>query len=135
MTVEDLPWLYYLCRKRYADDYTPTETEGWFRNSVLTNAVVFFPIRTNDAFLIAHLHVWPWKAKEFTCDVMFICADDGAVWQALSLVRASIAWAESRKAAVWRISSETEIDVTPLALRVGAKKIGPRCELDLRKAA
>jgi hypothetical protein len=131
ITPEDQPWAHYLIKKRYGEKYTYVEAEGWAINTVLKNSIAFFAPRTDNALLIAHFHAWPWTANEFCVDVMFICADDGAMWEAMELIRASIDWAKSRKAARWRISSETDYDITPLARRVGATKIAPRCELEL----
>jgi len=135
LTSDDLAWVYYLCRKRYAASYTPIESEGWFLNTVFKNSAAFFAARTEHAFVVAHLQIWPWTANNLICELMLLCADEGAMWEAIALARASIDWARSRRAIKWRISSETPFDLTPLAMRVGAKTTAPRCELDLRAAA
>jgi hypothetical protein len=68
----------------------------------------------------------PWLPSEPECIVLFVCADDGAGWEALRLLRDSIAWARGRKCAVWRLSSDTDAELVMLARRLGITEISPR---------
>jgi hypothetical protein len=131
MTEADLPWINTLCRKRYPQTYSETETDLWYLNVVLKGPLMFFPARTADAFCITMLSATPWMIKSLEANVVFICADDGCLWQAMRLLRASIDWARRRQCTLWRITSETEYDLKPLALRLGAKEPRPRWELQL----
>lgn len=126
MREDDLPWLGYICRKRYSHRYDQEGTEGWFRNIVLKAPLLFYPSRTDNAFTITMLSCVPWLPAEWAADVVFTCADDGAMWEVLSLLRKSIEWARRRRATLWRISSDTDYDIAPLARRVGTHTIGPR---------
>jgi hypothetical protein len=126
MTEDDIPWLKYLCLKKYPDTYDPISTERWFRTYVLASPMMFFPVCTDNAFCIAMLSTVPWTPAEFECNVIFVCAEDGAMWEALTLLRASVNWARRRKCTTWRISSDTDHDLAPLARRLGATELSPR---------
>lgn len=131
MTANDLPWLSDLCKRRYDSSYCSVDTEAWFLNRVLAGPMMFFPARTTDAFCVSMLSAVPWIANSLECNVVFICAEEGAMWQAMRLLRASIDWARLRKCTLWRVSSDTGYDLRPLALRLGATEPKPRWELRL----
>lgn len=131
MTEADIPWLHTVCAKRYPrDKFDPIGTEGWFRNIVLKSPLLFCPIRTDNAFLIAMLCCVPWKPADFEANVIMVCADDGGMWEALRLLRVSVEWAKLRKCSSWRLTSENE-DLTMLARRLGATETSPRFNLRL----
>jgi hypothetical protein len=79
--------------------------------------------------------VLPWTPSDPEVNIVAICADDGAGWQVVRLLRASIEWARKRNASKWRLTSDTMFDVWAIADRVGAKIIRPRYELNLREDA
>lgn len=117
--------------KRYpSDQFDHFAAEGWIRNTVLKSPILFLPVRTDNAFLIAMLSTVPWTPAEFEVNVMMVCADHGAMWEAIGLLRASINWARLRKCSNWRLTSEND-DLTMLARRVGATEISPRFTLRL----
>jgi hypothetical protein len=122
----DIPWLIYLCKKRYAARYDQFGTEGWFKNTVLKQPGIFLPIRTDNAFSIALISFIPWTPVEIECNMCFICADDNCMWEALKLLRVTIDWARMRKCKRWRMCSDTEYDFSALARRLGANEISPR---------
>ena len=131
MTETDIPWLKYLGQKRYHEAFDLEGTEGWFRNIVLKGPLMFYPVRTDNAFLIAMLSCCPWTPSLFECNVILVCADDGAMWDALTLLRGSINWARRRQCVIWRLSSDTDYELSPLARRVGATELSPRFVLRL----
>lgn len=127
LTEADLPWLSELFARRYATyAYDPVTAEGWFRNRVLKEPMLFLPQRTDDAFCISMLSVTPWMPAEYETNVVVICAEDNVIWQSLKLLRASVEWAKLRRCKTWRISSDTSNDVVLLAQRLGAEEISPR---------
>jgi len=126
MVDEDLEWLTYLCKKRYSDRYDPESTQAWFKNIVLRSPMMFYPQRTQDAFIISMLSIVPWLPNDIDCNVIFICADDGAMWQAMALLRNSIEWARKRRATLWRLSSDTPTELRLIARRLGCDEIEPR---------
>jgi hypothetical protein len=128
---DDVPWMVALARRRYPNNFDIQAAELWFRNIVLKQPLVFLPLRTEGAFLVVLISVIPWLPTEWEANVAMICADDGKLWEAMTLVRESIHWAERRKCAKWHISSETGFDIAPMALRVGAKP-APRYRVELR---
>lgn len=131
MSEADLPWLRMVFAKRYPPDKFDIEgTEGWFVNIVLKSPLLFLPIRTDNALLIAMLCCVPWTPAEFECNVIAICADDGGMWEALRLLRVSVEWAKRRKCSTWRLTSENA-DITMLARRMGATETSPRFNLRL----
>jgi hypothetical protein len=126
MTEDDLDWLTYLCRKRYAHSYEPETTRAWFSNIVLKSPMMFYAIRSQDAFVITMLSIVPWLPNDIDANVIFICADDDAMWQAFKLLRRSIEWSKRRRATLWRLSSDTDYDLRAIAKRLGATEITPR---------
>ena len=128
---DDIGWLAYLCKKRYSHRYDQFGTENWFRNVVLKQPGLFLPIRTQNAFSIALIAYIPWTPAEIECNMAFVCADDGAMWEALKLMRASIEWARLRRCKKWRMSSDTEYDFSAIARRLGATELSPRFTLEL----
>lgn len=131
MTADDLPWIAELARRRYPQRYDETTMAGWLLNTVFRNPHVYLAIRTEEAGVIAYMQVMPWLAPEPDVDVMFVFAEQGAVWQALELLRASIRWAKKHRAARWRLSSDTEYDFGPLAKRLGAQQLTSRYVMEL----
>jgi hypothetical protein len=131
MNEGDTPWLVDLCKRRYAEHYDAPGAEGWFRNIVLKSPLMFYPARTEHAFVITMLACEPWLPSDFTANAVFTCADDGAMWEVIPLLRDSIVWARKRRCVSWRMWSDTDYDVSPLARRVGATEALPRYALRL----
>ena len=126
LTEADIPWLNYLCRKKYSHRYDPYGTENWFRNYVLKQPLNYLQQRMPNAFCISMLTTYAWLPAETECTVAFICADDNASWEAMKLLRHSVEWAKRRRCVAWRCSSETDSDLTLFCRRVGATEISPR---------
>lgn len=132
LTEADIPWLFPLFKKRYTNyPYDPITCEGWFRNRVLKEPMLFLPQRTDRAFCISMLSVTPWIPANYETNVLIICAEDNAIWESIRLLHASIEWARLRRCTMWRMSSDTDHDVSILARRMGATEISPRYELRL----
>jgi hypothetical protein len=126
LTEADIPWMVDLGRRRYSNRFDVMATEAWFRNIVMKAPLVFLPVRLDSAFLIMALNVIPWVPGELEGNVILVAADNGCMWQALELLRFSIEWAKKRRATEWRLTSETEVELGPLARRLGAKELSPR---------
>lgn len=111
-----------LAKRRYDEAYDFIGAEMWFRNIVLKSPMVYLPIRSQDAFAIGMLSTVPWRPQEVECNVVMVCADFGALWQAVTLMRATLEWAKRRKCIKWRVTSETDFDLGPIAIKLGAEK-------------
>jgi hypothetical protein len=131
ITEADLLWVVWLGRKRYPKNYDPPGAEGWLRNIVLKQPLMFLAQRTPNAFAVSMISVKPWTPSELECHVAALCADDGCMFEALKLLRWSIEWAKLRKCSVWSITSDTDYDFELLARRMGAVDISPRYILRL----
>lgn len=131
ITEQDLLWVVWLGRKRYPKNYDPPGAEGWLRNIVLKNPLMFLAQRTDNAFCVSLISVKPWTPAEYECNIAALCADDGAMWEAIKLVRWSVEWAKLRKCATWSISSDTDYDFAMLAHRIGAQETSPRFTMRL----
>jgi hypothetical protein len=129
LTDDDIPWLSELGKRKYGERYDYLTVENWYRNIVLKQPLLFYPMRTKHAFCISMLSFLPWCPGDGECVVVLICADDGRMWEAMHLLRNSIDWGRSRKCAVWKLSGDTVYDLRPMATRVGATEISPRFEL------
>lgn len=121
-----------LAKRRYPVNFDIRSAEGWFRQIVLKQPMVFLPIRTDDAFLVALVACVPWKPADLECNVALVCANDGKMWEALALIRDSIEWAKQRGCAEWHMSSETSYNLGPIAQRVGGEVCPPRYLVRLR---
>ncbi|HEX3524235.1 MAG TPA: hypothetical protein VHT52_19365 [Stellaceae bacterium] len=122
-----------LAKRRLGNhEFDLLSAEGWVRNIVLKQPMVFLPIRSSDAFLIAILAVIPWLPAKMECNVALVYAENGKMWQALTLIRESVAWARRRGCFEWHVSSESVYDLAPLARRVGAEECPPRYRVRLR---
>jgi hypothetical protein len=126
LTEYDIPWLNFICKKRYSNRYDSGTTENWFRNIVLKSPLTFYATRLEHAFQITMLSVMPWTPAEPEAIVLFVCADDGKLYQAVKLMRDSIEWSRKRRCAIWRLSSDTDIELVALAKRLGVTEISPR---------
>lgn len=131
ITDADVPWMVELAHRRYSNRFDHQAGEMWVRGVVLRSPLMFWPMRTDNAFLIAMLSIEPWLPTETRCHVAMICADHDCMWEAVGLLRASIEWARRRRCAEWRIESATDFDLAPIALKLGAKEISPRHVLRL----
>lgn len=134
LSENDLPWLRNLFGKKYDKGFDALTTENWFRNIVLKNPMMFYPVRLANSFLIAMLSTLPWIPSQFDCNIICVCADDGHMWETAKLLRGSIEWARKRKCKHWMLASDTVFDLAPMAQRLGAKEIWPRYMLDLEAA-
>lgn len=131
----DRAWILALCEHKYGKHYDYVSTELWVRETVLKNPMKFFPVRSDHAFLIATLGCSPWTPTIFEAEVLLVCAEDGKMWHALHLMRASVEWAWQRKCAIWRIGVGWDFqggELGPLARRCGAKEIKPMYMIDFR---
>lgn len=126
-----MPWMLDLARRRYSDRFDLQATEQWFRNIVLKGPLLFWPVRSDNAFLVAMLSCVPWLPADLECNIALLCADDGCLWEAMALARASVDWARRRRCTTWRCVSETDYDLGPLALRLGADEVSARYVLRL----
>jgi hypothetical protein len=115
-----------LAKQRYSNRTDWAAAEMWFRNIVLKGPMVFLPLRTDHAFLVGMITVVPWRPAEWEAIMMWLCSEDGFMWEALALLREGAAWAKRRKCVEFRISSETTFDIAPLAKRIGAKELRPQ---------
>lgn len=131
LTIDDIPWVLSLAHERYA---------GWDPGGALTFLVQALNARENmlllcgtgrDAFLVATRVAPPWYPKRWECQVMVVCAKPGAHWQAMKLLRCSVAWAKLHGCLRWRFYSETEHDVGPLCRRLGATTENPHYMMEL----
>ena len=117
--------------RRYPGRYDRLGTEMWVRNIVLKGPMMFLPLRTADAFLIAMISTTPWMPQAPEANVVLVCAEEGHMWEAIMLLRASIEWAKRRKCTLWRLSSETDFDLAPIAHKLGANEANVRYVLRL----
>jgi hypothetical protein len=131
MTEDDIPWIHAVVNRKYSDKFDRISMEGWYRNIVLKNPMLFYPARTDNALCISMLSLVPWFPGDIECSVILFCAEDGKMWEGVRLLRASIAWTKTRKGNTWRICSETDTDLAMMAKRVGATEIWPRFILRL----
>ena len=121
-----MPWMVELAKARYPRTFDIESAELWFRGVVLKQPTVFYPIRTDHAFMVTLIAIIPWTPSEPEANSVMLCAEDGHMWDAIRLVRASIEWAGRRKCARWQLNSDTDYDLEPIARLMGANILTPR---------
>lgn len=131
MRTEDSPWMVELGRRRYPENYDAVGADAWFCETVMKSSLLFHAARTDNAFCISMISVNPWTPTEFECHVVALCAEPHCGLECLPLLRNSVAFGKARKCKRWNIVSETQFDLGPLAMRVGARLKTPRYTLDL----
>lgn len=126
-TAADLPWVMSLAYRRYGS-YDPGKILVFLLN-VMQNQQALF-LRADGAFIIASATEPIW-GNELECHVVFLCAAEGAHWQAVQLLQESVEWARAKGCRKWQFGSETENDIGALAKRVGAQPGWPRYWMEL----
>jgi hypothetical protein len=120
-----------LAVQRYSNRFDFQAGEMWVRGIVLRQPMVFLPVRTDHAFAISMISANPWMPAEWHAHIAMVCAEEGFMWDAMALLRESVAWARRRKCIDWRINSDTGFDLQPMALRLGADEVRGSFKVDL----
>ena len=97
-----------LAQRRYPPEFDVESATMWFRQTVMHQPTVFYPIRTDSAFLIALTSTKPWMPSRPEAHVIMLCVEKGAGWETLTLVRACAAWARRRNCVTLEINPGTE---------------------------
>jgi hypothetical protein len=121
LTEDDVPWIVNLGKRRYSIAFDAFSAEMWFRNIVLKSPLMFFPARTDHAFTICMIITDAWLPGLRFCNSLLLNSEEGAVWEEIALMRAAVEWARKRQCAEYRIWSDTEVDLSAVAVRVGAQ--------------
>lgn len=129
---DDIPWMSDLAQRRYPRNYDIEAAEMWMRNIVLKQPMVFYPIRTDFAFMVTLISLLPWLPGEPEASVVMLCAEDGHMWDSVKLARASFTWAVKRNCWRWGFTSDTEFDLGPIAQRIGLVECRPRYVVPLK---
>jgi hypothetical protein len=101
----------------------------WGVNTMLNPDVAFF--RTDRAWGASGLVPVFYEPKGTRAAMLFLAARKGAAWEACQILRAMLAWAQSRGAAMYLFGEETGMNLAPLAKRVGAVVDRPSYRVDL----
>lgn len=128
----DIPWMAALAERRYPRNYDIEAAEMWMRNIVLRQPMVFYPIRTDHAFMVTMVSLLPWTPGEPEAMVCLLCSEEGHIWDGVKLARASLEWALRRNCARWGFNSDTEFDIGPIVKRMGLVERCPRYVVNLR---
>lgn len=121
-----------LAQARYPGNYDIEAAEMWMRNIVLRQPMVFYPIRTDHAFMVTLVSLLPWLPGEPQANVVMLCAENGHMWDSVRLARASLEWAIRRNCWRWGFNSDTDFDVGPIAKRMGLIELCPRYVVPLK---
>jgi len=105
----------------------------WFTNIVLKSPMLFYPIRTENALCITSVGLEPWHPQEIEAFINTLVVRPNYIWEAMELLRESVAWAKDRGATRWRFQSDTGNDIEPLMRRLGARKLEPRFVIDFKE--
>jgi hypothetical protein len=128
LTAEDMAWALTLMHERYRR-FDPGNALLWMLRAVQSPYALCR--RTSHALLFATMNQVMWEPKEFEAEVKLLCAYPGHHWQAVRLLRESVAWAKAEHCARWWFSSGTAYDIAMLARRVGAEPQSPQYKLEL----
>jgi hypothetical protein len=122
ITYADVDWFMDIGRRRYPPDWSLIGTEAWLRKRVLPNPESYLAIRSDHAATVTMLSAQHWTPHRFEALVQTTMAEEGCMWELFPLLRASQDWARKRRCVNWKIATETEYDLGPMARRVGAKE-------------
>lgn len=125
MQPDDVAWMVELAARRYPPAFDVVAGGVWVTDYVLKQPEQFFPVRTDNAFVVTMINVIPWLPKEPEANVIMCCAEENCAWEAIRLLRVSLFWAKRRECAEWRFRTATDFDVGPLARRMGAFELPP----------
>lgn len=128
----DRDFLINLFKMRYPD-FDLIAVDQWVTNVVMKQPLLFLPIRSSHAALIAMMTLEVWAPTEPECFVVSVTSEDGHVGETADLLRVSVEWSKQRGAVRWRFHCDTQYDVSPLMRRIGAKQASPRYVIDLRE--
>lgn len=126
--MDDVPWLLSLAYKRYGA-FDP----GWVLlrlAEAMSRKHDWLVARSARAFVIANLFLPPWRECQPECNIVVLCAEPGAVWDAVRVARYSVEWAKEKGCLHWWLGSETSYDISPIAKRIGASQAMPRFRMD-----
>jgi hypothetical protein len=98
----------------------------------LTNPLIYYAIRTDNAFLMCGLRCCPWTPTEYEVVINLAVAEEGHAHELVKLFRESIAWGKRRNATTWLFYSDIDRDFSPLMRRLGARE-QPRFTLRLKE--
>lgn len=130
ITADDIPWILSLGYERYGP-YDPGGVLLMLLQGLRSEATLMIRSEPKNAVLVANYVTPPWYPNRRECHVMFLVSKSGAHWQAMKLLRESVAWARLQGCARWRFHSETAHDVGALCRYVGAREDSPRYVVDL----
>jgi hypothetical protein len=122
MTAYDVPWFITLCHERYPPRADKIRIENWLRNRVLADPTTHLAMRTGAAACITTLSEQLWFPGDWEGHVTMIVAEEGAIWEAIKLLRFSKHWTQERQCVCWRMTNGTSHDIGPLARRLGAQE-------------
>jgi hypothetical protein len=125
---DDVPWVLSLAFRKYRA-FDPGLTLTWLIGMIRAPSAL--ALRSDHAFLIVNVTTSAWWPDERECHVLFACAASGHHWELVRLLRQSISWSRGKGCVRWWFSSETDIDIEVLALRVGAQPRVMRYCIDL----
>lgn len=134
ITADDIPWIASLCQRRYG--FAEYDVGGGLialgEAMRSPNAVAW---RNAHGFLVGNIQIRIWAPKHRSLHILALCVEEGHHWDAVELLRASVAWAGRQGCDQWWLSgSESEHRIGPLAKRVGAR-LSAVYVIDLAKEA
>ena len=126
---DDFPWVFSLAQQRY---------EGYDQGGALQALATAVRIptaiawRTDHGFLVANTTGTLWYPKRRALEILALCVEEGHHWDAVKLLRASVAWARDKGCERWLVNSDTQHQIGSLAVRAGAMP-EPRYVIDLTR--
>lgn len=111
----DLSWALDLATRRYPT-FDRMATARW-AIGVLHEPRIYMR-RTRAAFVVGSLEAKVWLPKQLSCHMLFLCAEPGAHWQAMTLLRRLREWAIANQATRLFVGTDTGIDLGPMVNRL-----------------
>lgn len=130
ITSTDIPWMLDLAVRRYPE-FDQASTVAWMK-TMLAMPSFICAIRSADAFVVGNVDAKVWQPWKIDCHLIFLCAEEGAHWQAQTLLRSLLDWAITGKAGRLFLASDTYVDIEIMARRLRRQvRIDRRYVLDL----
>lgn len=119
ITADDVPWGMSLAHRRYDEAFDPGGALIAIGQALRSPKAL--AIRSDHGFLVADILTPGWYPKQKNCRIVWLCMEESYHWEAVKLLRASIAWAKDHGCQRWIFTSETDVPIAALAERVGAR--------------
>lgn len=134
-TIDDLDWMIDLAVKRFPKIVQDRDaTESWLANALVNPS--FCVLLDDHGFAIGVGGTTIFNKHYTVANIHTLVTEKGNhIWEAIRMARHIKLWAEQHGAEELYLADSTDIDLGPIAKRIGATEITPRYVVKLNSCA